>query len=207
MRAAMLGLLFSFTFYWRNFYQLIISPWLCYAVGCSIGFIAAGILSILEAIIPAQEPLWPNYTPLSFILPLNAGINSYLLNYISITILLLLIVIVLNTFNNSLQKNRLSSAVVILFFGMITMGLIYSDNLMLWGISGFLIGIVYLVSYISFGRYTLAIIPPAVAAYYSLYAVQQAAFNAMPYARAISCSSIFIMAVVAWIWSKKLVTR
>lgn len=207
MRAAMLGLLFSFTLHWRNFYQLNISIWLCCAIGSCIGFIIAGALSLLEMLLPAIEPLWPNYTPLSFAFPINAGINSYILNYLSITILLLLVIIMLNTYTTGFKKNKFLGCMAIMFFGIITMGLSYGDNTLLWLASGSVLGTIYLISYMMIGHYSLAIIPPAVAAYFSLYAMQQAVFNAIPYAILISGSSIFIMVVLALLWSKKLLSR
>ena len=95
----------------------------------------------------------------------------------------------------------------ILFFGTVSMGLVYGDNIPLWAATSGAIGTLYVITYVLIGHYTLAVIPSAVAAYFSLYALQQAMFDAMPHAILISGSSIFIMAMLAWLWSKKLLTR
>ena len=91
-----------------------------------------------------------------------------------------------------------------LLVGIIIMGITSGDNIPLLLATGTASGILYLVSYVFFVQYSLAIIPAASASYFGLYAVQQGVFNAHPYAVMISSGSIVIMLFLSWYWSMKL---
>ena len=182
----------------------VASLWASIPTGMALGALLAGMQSIIISVIPPLEPLWANFTPMRFLLPFTAGVNSMILNYFSLTILLLLCIICMNKITHYGQQRILLGAFISLLAGYIGAGLLFADNLSLFGASGFFFALLFYGSYYALLRFDRAIIPITTATYLILENVQEFFFNGYPAAALVTISSSIVLALIALIWAKKL---
>ena len=203
LRAAALAVMFGFVTQTYTRYR-VASLWASIPTGMALGALLAGMQSIIISVIPPLEPLWANFTPMRFLLPFTAGVNSMILNYFSLTILLLLCIICMNKITHYGQQRILLGAFISLLAGYIGAGLLFADNLSLFGASGFFFALLFYGSYYALLRFDRAIIPITTATYLILENVQEFFFNGYPAAALVTISSSIVLALIALIWAKKL---
>jgi len=198
LRAALLAISISFvtalaqhSFFTRTGWSALL--------GISIGIFFAGFQSLLIALLPSMAPTWANYTPLQFISPLAVGINSLILNYITLTVLLLFGIIALQS-ASFVTRNKLWGSLFFLFLGFISSGIMFADNLPLFIANGCITGTTFSVLYYLLLRSTYTLIPLATASYLILGQLQEAYFNNYIHSFLIHGAASAIVIVIAWIW-------
>ncbi len=203
IRAAMFALLLSFVNSWKPLY-FASRNWVTMAAALSIGALFAGLQSLGMWLLPSVHPTWANYTLLGLYLPINAGINSNFVHYVSLTMLFMLLVIILDTISDYFNKRRQITSLLIIGFGFMLAGLGFSNNIPLLLTEGFMFSSILLGAYIFFFRFCYAYIPFATAAFVGLQIMQQAMFNAHPYALIVPAGSITVISLVSWFWNKRI---
>ncbi len=203
IRAAALTIMFGFVTTVQNIYRTNRSFPLLF-LGIGIGTFIAGAQAVLEKIVPSLAPTWANYTPVKFLLPFTTVINSAILNYLSLTILLLLCIITLDALTANWQRRKVIGAIMIILTSLIGSGLIYANNLPLFLCSSVTLSIIFFFSYILVLRFDRSIMPLTTASYVILESVRQGIFNAYPHALISNLVTIIVIAGIAWCWYKKL---
>ncbi len=205
LRAAAMAIACSFFTYIPIFYQSI-SFARSIVCGISLGTLVSGIQSTLIYSVPSVEPTWPSYTPLQFLIPFTIGIDSVFLNYLSLTLLLFACVVCTNKMTHYGRERRILVLIMSLIFGYTGAGLIFASHILLCAISGLLFTLFFYASYFTLLRFDYAIIPILTATYTILQNAQQFFFNGYPLAQLIAIVSSSVIAIIGWLWSKKLHT-
>lgn len=203
LRAAAMAIVCSFVTYLPTLYRnssFIRSVW----CGITLGAIISGIQALLMYVIPSVEPIWPNYAPLQFLIPFTAGINSNILNYISLTMLLCLCVICMNKITTYGTRHKIAAFLVSILFGYIGAGLLFASQLTLFAMTGIAFALFFFISYLAVLRVDYATIPIITATYTLLQNAQQFFFHAYPLAQWITILASCTIAIIAIVWSKKL---
>lgn len=203
LRAAAMAIVCSFVTYLPMLYH---STYHIYSVwrGISLGAIISALQSLLIYALPSAEPTWPNYAPLQFLIPFTAGINSSILNYISVTLLVCLCVICMNKITTYGRRRTIVAFLVSILFGYIGAGLLFASQLTLYMSTGITFAIFFYISYLVILRFDYATIPIITATYTLFQNAEQFFFHAYPLAQWITILSSCIIAIIALVWSKKL---
>lgn len=162
--------------------------------GISAGLFVAGILSMLEKLKPALEPLWANYNALPFYMPLINVLTSSIMAYIIFVCLIMLVFIALDHITTYGQRNTAISIIFCLLAGICLQGAQEIIDVPFWLMSGMVIGMIICALYYVLGRYTNTFIPSMAGTILILQLAQQAAFDAYPMA---VISNILICCIIA----------
>ena len=203
MRTASMALVIGFLNSFKITYKLA-KQFSTYALGISLGIIAAALYAGIQQCVPSLEPHWADYTALRAWLPINAGINSTITVFIGLTLLCLLAFVTVSYVTDHGQKRHSLASMLLVLFGMILIGLRFPDNFILLLTAGLGMGIFFVIAYYIIVRFDHALIPLATGSYVILNAIQQGTFNAQPFALPIAIGSNIIIALLAWYWSRQL---
>ena len=140
------------------------SPKTLYIRGIALGFTAAGVLALAGRISPDLEPFWPDSGALNEMIPLLYYFISPLMSFVMITSLLLFGFSAVSYLTCNWICRRGMFTALLIFFGLLISGSQGVADITSWVIAGILTGLAVLAAYVFFIRYSLAVVPPAVAA-------------------------------------------
>jgi len=175
-----------------------------FLLGSAIGMIATGFIALINAWLPQLYPLWPNYSSLGNTAPLIATLTTALTHYIFLTIQWSGIFFLIDTATLQWQKNKILATLFTLCIGLKMITLQSPDMILLWIISGTLLGLAFLTLYRICTSSIITSIPVATGIYVITQAFQQALFNAYPNASFDHYISIILIACISRLWTKQI---
>lgn len=200
VRAALLALLIVFVNAWHpRFIFARNSTIIC--IGYGVGIITAGLLSLLNKLLPAADPIWATMTSLGSWSPILDGLTDGIISYVSLTLVILLFTTMLSALSSAHRSVVTISICFTLGFLLFSFGATTLSSLIIGGI---VTGVLWIILYYTTIRYDHALVPLAVAGYLIPTHVQQAFFNAHPFALAIHISVILIILLISIRWYKTL---
>jgi hypothetical protein len=203
VQAASLAMVFGFVTFMRSAYYI---PSLVATIlrGICIGICLLALQALLIYLVRSLEPSWANYAPLQYLIPIAAGVTSTILRYFALTILLLLCILLLNKLTNYGNQHHWRVIIMSFIVGYISAGVLYADNIPLFGAIGLLFAILFGLCYYILLRFDYPIIPIIAATYIIGENVQHYFFHGYPTANIEAMISIIIVALIAWWWSQKI---
>jgi len=173
-------------------------------LGVSVGTILAGLEALLNQFAPNLSPIWANYEAVQTYIPfLRAGLTP-LVQFILIATIFSLIFVVTDRVTTAWTKKKVYAVILLLLLGLITTAVDSILSIPFWLLSGLLMGIVFLLTYLFIFRYALALIPIAFAVMVMLGELRQGVMNAFPAALPGAILAIIIVGVFSYYWYKKL---
>lgn len=173
-------------------------------LGISLGILLACIENIFVYLLPTVKATWADYDPLNTFVPLFAQIYNVLIPFISFTTLWLLLATLVNYHTQYGIHKKFSSTFILCASGFLFAGILYADNLILYGTFGLAFGITLALLYFLVIRFDLALIPLIVGTQISLRTLQHGLFHAYPFSFVYAISNVCVIACIAWLWFKKL---
>ncbi len=175
-------------------------------MGTSLGFLLAGILTVIELFAPSLAPDWANYEAASTIFPvLGSGfapVNQYL---IYATIYMLIFTAVHKFTNGWSQRQGLFSSLLI-FSGLILSKAHTVNSIPYWLLSGLFLGLVLLAVYYFVFRYHLSLVPLVYSVVAILNGLREGLYQAYPAALSGAVLAVLLIGLVAVFWFRKLST-
>lgn len=174
--------------------------WLTAILGICSGIFVTGIYGMMQALVPTDMPLWPEYESLGYTLPLLADLIHAVSYYTQLTVITSLLFILIDTATHQWQKHCLLFTGFATLYGMLTLHLSSLDIIGIWIIAGALLGWTLLAMYRYIIRYDYALIPLATSSPTILYIAQQGIFNAYPGAYIHACVNSCAIIIISSIW-------
>jgi hypothetical protein len=174
-------------------------------IGAALGATCASILALCAYFIPRTVPLWGNYNALEHSSAIIAGLLSYLLIYINLTLFILLVILLLDYVSARWHIAKLLTPFVLIGIGVLFAAYQQTDNLLLFFLLSFGLGIYFIGTYFKVVKNNYALIPMATATYVLCSIIQETAFNILGSASLIIgvISSVLIIGLACG-WTKKL---
>jgi len=177
------------------------------AIGISLGIILMGMKALIYFWQPALNPLWPEFPIANYFTPF-AVITKNLVNYALFTAIGILLAAAIDSIATIFQNRKIILYLIlpILFIiaGISITGIYEIESIAFWLLSGTIIGIALLISYITVIRFDISFVPILVGIYFITEALEQAmfkAFNSSFISFVITAAIIFVLSIV---WFKKL---
>jgi len=172
--------------------------------GLGLGMLITGLSSVVTALFkPSLEPLWADFSALSYYIPiLRSGlhpISGYILN----TTLILLIISAIDNFTLGWTRKKIIFAILIVLMGFMVAG----NSLVsvsFFVIAGLISGIIYLLAYIFVFRFNLCLIPLATGAGVIVDILRQGIMNAYPSAIPGAVVAIAVIGFISIYWYRLL---
>lgn len=201
-RAGALGVILAILSSWRK--QYAVSDKKLWAYGVSMGIFASGALSLLENLHYAYEPLWANYSSLATILPFLDSILQAVVLFIGLSALLITVCIIMDLVHAYWHQRPWILIAFAFFIGIALAGKLCPETIMLWIINGTMLGMLFTILYFTIGRYSNQALIWAAATITSCYYLQQALFNAYPYAISGNLGAILAIIGITALWERNM---
>lgn len=172
-------------------------------VGISAGFIIAGFNALITALLPHTEPTWADYSALKSTLPWLAIVSDTLIDIFTLMIMLFLYYSVLNLVTEQWQKRRYLGVIITLLGGIFSAGLKEYICVTHVFIDGLISGFVFLLVYVGMIRFDIKHLYYASMSIVIIQLLQQAIFNAFPYAWLYYSCTIIATCFFAWLLRKR----
>lgn len=173
-------------------------------IGASLGMAAHGISSLVGTLAPHLEPLWPDYGAVQSYLPvLHAGLSPFVL-FVSTTATLLLGFLAVDRLTAGLTRRKWLFPALLVAVGPITIGAGGIDSVPFWLLSGLLMGVIYILAYLTVFRFQVSLVVPAVAVFAIFGELEQAIFNSHPGAIAGTALAVILLGLFSYAWYLKL---
>ena len=201
--AALLALTFTFIADFRTPRKLAKTQ-MTYILGIGVGTFVAGFNALAHRLFPSTQPLWANYTALGTYLPLNAVINNFAFQYVSLTLVFLLCCAIIDQVTSHWHKRQFIALLLFIIFGLTLSGIASLNDISIWLFSGSAIGVMLFSVYHLIIRFDHALIPIVTGSYMILQAIQQGLFSAYPGTMLTATANIAVTTLLAIFWFKRL---
>ena len=169
--------------------------------GVCSGLFITGILSIAYQLLPVNMPIWPDYSPLSYTIPLLGSVMQTVNSYMLLTIVYCIFFMFINNIAIApSRKNQLLCTILAVLYGMMLVHVASMKMIPLWIVAGTVVGLLFLGLYTHAIRYNYSSIPIMAASCTILGIIQQGIFNAYPGAMLIAIVNVLVVGAVAVWW-------
>jgi hypothetical protein len=175
------------------------------AAGISLGALVAGLAALATATSTSLAPSWPELGPASSQIPWLATGLGPIAGWITGTTLMLLVVTLVHAATKGWSCRRLPFSILLVLLGLVLVGKDGIETIPLWLASGLGAGVVLWAAYVTILRFNMALLPVAMATFSILATLRQGALNAFPGAVTGSVIAALLTAVLALLWTRKLV--
>jgi len=199
VRAGMFAAMLSLARTWHARYR-IEKRVQTFILSLGLGGALAGAISFLQLLTTRKIPLWADYSPVGSIYPVAGMILGEISHFLtlSISLLGLQVLICYLTCGNKLHRRILITLVAILL-GFAAAGSTQPiGNFLFFGLAGILTSLFGIAAYFMILRLDYTLAPAVAAGFAMLRIVQQAAFNAYPYAQYGAAISVLAIIAIAW---------
>jgi len=177
------------------------------AMGASLGIIIVGIKSFVYFWQPSLNPLWPEF-PIANYFTTIAIVSKNLIHYILFTAIGILLAAALDYISTIFKNKKITLylllTILFIISGTAITGIYQIESIPFWLISGTVMGVTLLVSYLTVIKFDLSFVPILVGSYFITNSLQQAIFGAFRgsfISFAITTAVIFIASII---WFRKL---
>lgn len=199
-QAGSLGIILAILTSWKKPYILSHKkPWFW---GICVGIFSSGILSFIQIIQRYYEPLWADYGSMAHLIPAFSTIIEALLAFFMLSAFLMLVCIIIDMSSAYWHKRPWILGIFCIFLGLSLAGRMTPESFSFLLITGILLAIILLIVYLTIGRYSNQALIWAAATIISVYYLQEAIFNAYPYAIAGNVLAILGIFCFAYAWNR-----
>jgi len=203
MVSAVVALAVGLIHHWNRSYSLS-SIRLNLANGAFVGAALAGLATGLDALAPARAPVWADYSPAGWYLPLLGASLGPVLSYFTQCTAILLVIASISILTDRWRKRKWLVSISIALLGLVVVGSAGIDTILAWLLMGALIGLVFLLAFRFVFCHQLSLVLPAIATMLILELIKEATFRAYPAALTGMLLAMILVSGIAYYWFKQL---
>jgi hypothetical protein len=174
------------------------------SIGLSLGAWAAGMGAASAAWTTALTPPWPDYQPAGAAWPLLSAALRPLRGLVVATALMLVLASAAQRFSGYGARRKGAVGMGLLLAGLAVAGATPLSTLSSWLVSGFFFGATLWIAFHLIVRLDSSIVPLSVGVLSILAALKQGLYRAHPSALPGMVLSVFLMALISYVWFRKL---
>jgi hypothetical protein len=175
--------------------------------GLGLGVLGAGLLSIAGTVGPSLSPPWASYGALDAALPWVAPLQSQLLTFVGLTVVLLLVAVVLHRWTRAGNRRVLAGLGSAGALGFVVAGLGPAETVTTGAVQGAVLGLFLAATVRLVWRYDRSLVPMMVAGFILLRGAKAVITAAHPYAVPGELLAMALVLAVAVGWTRALKRR